>query len=322
MTMNEKWNLLVQRFSNIGDNPIGDLVSLIVKVDKNPTEDGYEKMVAKYEESEPAIKALPAKLYVETEKVIRSKMANIHDKISHELANVKDIRKKTKWELFAEEAKRKDWRPVLEVIDLIEKREKDELTEEAVEEIEKKINDIQPYINASLSPYESDWANKEFNKRKKMLANKVNRVVKDGFGDYIKELRKSKGYSLQDLENRTQISASYINRLENGSRKTPSIPIAEKLAIGLGVPVQEFLAKLKAFEGDNGMTKEVIVGLPELIAINSFTINGKQVTKRQKETLINLINGILSASWTSETILNDQYEIIQLVDAFKKQSRV
>lgn len=318
MSVMTKWNELVEKMNKEEDNPLRELVFLIKEVLENPTQKGYEEVLVKFDETEPKIKELSAKMYVEMDKLIRSQMANIFDMLSKELEKKENIRKKTRWELFKEEVRRRDWKPIIEVIELIEKRENDVVTEQTVEEIQKKVNEISPYINNNLSPYDSDWADKEFNKKIRILSNKVDRVVRESFGDYIKGLRKAKNWSLKDLENRTQVTASYIHRLESGSRKTPSIPIAEKLARGLEVPVHEFLAKLKLFEGDADDVKEVLIGLPELLALNSFTINGKKASKVQKEAITNLMNEILSASWTPDTMLKEQHEIIKLVDIFKK----
>ncbi|NLZ34620.1 anaerobic benzoate catabolism transcriptional regulator [Clostridium sp. N3C] len=318
MSSKMKWDELVDKINNEEDSHLKDIVLLIEKESEEPSQEGYDEILAKFEEVEPIIKELPAKMYVEIDRLIRGRMLRIYDKLLDKLEKTKNIRKKTKWELFVDEARKKDWKPVIEVIDLIERMEEGTVTKEVFEEVEKKINEIEPYLNKNLSPFESDWAEREFNKRKRILVNKIGRSMNESLGDYIKALRKAKGYSLKELENITQISASYINRLENGSRKTLTIPMAEKLAKGLDVPVQEFLTKLTGIKGKNEEDKDVVLELTELLVLNSYTIKGKKATKEQKEALINLVNAILSATWDKEKIFNEQMEIMKLVDCFKK----
>ena len=63
----------------------------------------------------------------------------------------------------------------------------------------------------------------------------MSRAVNTSFGSYLRELRANKSYSLKQLEELTGVSASYLNRMENGTRQSPSFPIVEKLAEHLGV---------------------------------------------------------------------------------------
>jgi transcriptional regulator with XRE-family HTH domain len=69
----------------------------------------------------------------------------------------------------------------------------------------------------------------------------------ESFGDFVRRTRKYKNLSLADVSKQSadfgkRISASYINRIENNlQRPTPDRLTA--LANGLGVPVQELLAR-------------------------------------------------------------------------------
>ncbi|MGA3601162.1 helix-turn-helix domain-containing protein [Lysinibacillus agricola] len=49
-------------------------------------------------------------------------------------------------------------------------------------------------------------------------------------GGFIKELRKSKGYTLRDVEENTGISNTYISNLENGIKDSPSMETLFKLS--------------------------------------------------------------------------------------------
>ncbi|NLZ34619.1 MAG: helix-turn-helix domain-containing protein [Clostridiales bacterium] len=78
-----------------------------------------------------------------------------------------------------------------------------------------------------------------------LILKKETESMPEGLGDYIRVNRKAKGYSLKDLEKVTDISASYINRLENGNRTNLTISMAHRLARGLEVPVKELLVRSK-----------------------------------------------------------------------------
>lgn len=49
----------------------------------------------------------------------------------------------------------------------------------------------------------------------------------------LKELRIKKGYSLDELAKLSGISVSYMNELEKGLKKNPSLDIVHKIAIAL-----------------------------------------------------------------------------------------
>lgn len=57
----------------------------------------------------------------------------------------------------------------------------------------------------------------------------------NGFGAYLRSLRKAKGLSMRELERQSEVSQSYITHIERG-KKTPSPAILGKLAGVLDVP--------------------------------------------------------------------------------------
>lgn len=60
--------------------------------------------------------------------------------------------------------------------------------------------------------------------------------VNDSFGEYIRGLRKKKGYTLVQLSKESGVSNPYLSQIEN-DKFTPSIDILRKLANPLGVSV-------------------------------------------------------------------------------------
>ena len=229
--------------------------------------------------------------------------------------SLKNTNKATKWDLFCEDMDEIEGiEPIIQLIDFINERKDNAISKEELGELEAMYTNILPLIHEKLSAYDRDRAIKEFNKKIKLFNNRLSRVIEDDFGSWIKQLRLAKGYSLKDLENASGVTASYIHRIESGSRKTPSVPVAEKLAIGLGVSPDEFLRKLNLVSSD---TVDRKIALTELIAKSTFTINEEQVTIEQKNTLLNVINSILNADWTADSKFNEGMNIVNEIDKFK-----
>ena len=57
----------------------------------------------------------------------------------------------------------------------------------------------------------------------------------------VRELRNIKGYTTLDVSNLTHISKSYIEELERGAKKNPSLNKVVTLAKVLGVKVDELI---------------------------------------------------------------------------------
>lgn len=49
----------------------------------------------------------------------------------------------------------------------------------------------------------------------------------------LKQLRLSKGYTLQKLSKLSGLSTTYLNSMENGFQTNPSLDTIDKIAIGL-----------------------------------------------------------------------------------------
>lgn len=67
-------------------------------------------------------------------------------------------------------------------------------------------------------------------------------------GDFIRRIRNEKGLSLAAVSRESarfgpRIAASYINRIENEPERKPTAERLEALAHGLGIPVEELLAR-------------------------------------------------------------------------------
>lgn len=61
------------------------------------------------------------------------------------------------------------------------------------------------------------------------------------FGEYLRSLRLARKLSINQLAERTGISAAHISRLERSMREIPRPDTLRKLALGLGVPFDELV---------------------------------------------------------------------------------
>ena len=65
--------------------------------------------------------------------------------------------------------------------------------------------------------------------------------INTALGKKIRELRKKKELTQEELAYKSELDYSYINQIENGKRN-PSVEAVEKIAKALGVKVQDLLS--------------------------------------------------------------------------------
>lgn len=220
----------------------------------------------------------------------------------------------TFWQVFVEDMMALEGiDKIQDLIRVVDENKDKIIKKEEIEEIEQLYADCLPIAHEKLSTIYLGRFVKEVNKKIKLFNNRVSRNIEDDFGSWIKQLRLAKGYSLKELEKKSGVTSGYIHRLENGSRKTPSIPVAESLAIGLGVSPEEFLAKLN-FSSPKSVN--VNLSITELVALSQFTINGVKINRNQKTKLIDVLNLIISS--TPSSSFNDGVNLINKVNEFQK----
>lgn len=66
----------------------------------------------------------------------------------------------------------------------------------------------------------------------------------ENYGDYIKALRESKGFTLREVEKKTEVSNAYLSQLESGKIKQPSPTMLFKLAELYGVKYEVLMEKV------------------------------------------------------------------------------
>lgn len=246
--------------------------------------------------------------------------------LRHKLLNLKryamgiNSGKLTRWDLFVKDIlnlESEELKDLQDLVKYIDKNKDNTITREELNEIQNKFNEISHIIHKTFNQYERDRTLNEIEKKIRLFKNRLSRVIEDDFGSWIRQLRKEKGYSLKELEVVSGVTASYIHRLETGSRKTPSVPIAEKLAKGLGVDQAEFFKRLNIGNSENIESEPV--SLSQTLAITPFLLNGEKATTSQKNVIIDLINAILELKWSNETKVAESINIMNLIDNLKTE---
>jgi transcriptional regulator with XRE-family HTH domain len=135
--------------------------------------------------------------------------------------------------------------------------------------------------------------------------------MSDDFGKMLKKLREERGLSLSKLSEMTGISSSYINRLERSKKKSPAFPMLVALAEALNVDVWVLTGS------SLNTNKDGVMEVKELIFNHQIQHNEKLLTAEQKEILLEIIEFILDAEWSKESILSDLQEIGEMVSDLK-----
>jgi len=233
------------------------------------------------------------------------------------------------WENFVNTMKEfgnKEFIQVTKDIEALDGRETEEGIKRIKEEVSelrnilRNLNDhekqkLQKLLRSNLGEEDIGTVIEKYYRKIRILENRINRKINDNFGLMVLHLRNKLGLSLKALSEMTGISTSYINRIEKGERKTPSIKIIESLANALCVD-KSVLLEVANLDTE---AKESInnVDIDELFFKNNFTINGKAISRREKELFSKIMTKIAMTEWTSRTKHIESLEIIDLIDQFK-----
>lgn len=222
------------------------------------------------------------------------------------MLNNEDIIKKEEihwWDKFVLEKKDKEeFKEILEAIKIADDDTTRETVDRVIELVEELDKDKHKYDLITLE------------RKLKIFENRLARKIDDNFGYMLRSLREQRGLSLAKLGDIAGISSSYINRIELGERKAPSLPVIESLAEALNVETSVLLSAA----GMNTEGKEV-KSLTELVFSNnvSLTENGRMLSPEKKEEFIELIAYIDKMEWGKNKHV-EMLELIDLLDEFKR----
>jgi len=107
-------------------------------------------------------------------------------------------------------------------------------------------------------------------------------------GEFLVGVRRERKLSLKDVENATEISASYINRLEKGNRNNPSMYTLEKLSSFYGIsPIK--VMELSGYKLSTTLKEtNSCQNLSTFVNSSNFLlIGGKQVSSEIFQSVVN-----------------------------------
>lgn len=121
-----------------------------------------------------------------------------------------------------------------------------------------------------------------------------------------------KGLSLKQLEEVSQVSSSYINRLEKGEKTSPSLQVTFSLAKSLGIPDSVLMSTI--FQ--NGEAREA-KSISEVLIKSDFMLNDQQLSKEARLILIRINEFLIKCNWNAETKVKELQMLSEMLDTFK-----
>ncbi|HBG4629832.1 TPA: helix-turn-helix domain-containing protein [Clostridioides difficile] len=234
--------------------------------------------------------------------------------------------KATRWDLFVEDmAKLEDIEEINNLINEINTTLSNKnISEDTFNRIDSLYKEAFPIINEKLDEVDRRRAISLFNNKIKVLYNRLNRITDTAFGDWIKKLRTEKQLTYKELGSLSEVSSSYIYRIESGEKKTPSMAVACALSDALGQDRSELYKILNVYNPENikyDFPTGNIDELEDILKNRDFLIYGKRATKKQKDSLIKLIkqNHLSENTDELEDLLRNSDFLIYGEHATKKQ---
>ncbi|WP_442598148.1 helix-turn-helix domain-containing protein [Neobacillus sp. D3-1R] len=142
-------------------------------------------------------------------------------------------------------------------------------------------------------------------------------VATDQIAKLIKEYRAMRGMSLSQVERMTNVSSSFINRIENGERNEISFSKLIRIAVALGIPFELLIEKSFDELKQKDDNKSGILTLTDLLIQNEFTINDKKIEGCAKRFLLDIMEFIVDCKWDAMTKIHDLYLLSKRIEKFK-----
>src|SRR5690625_2995207 len=143
----------------------------------------------------------------------------------------------------------------------------------------------------------------------------MSKEISAKFGRLVKRLREKKGLSYNQLSTETGISSSYLLRLENSDRRSPSLKVVFALANVLDMSIEQLKESVDAttYEKSKGVKLEEL-----LLYCQNLTINDKVVDSDFKERMLDLIDLIVTSNGKSTFEVEEQILVMNAAQALKE----
>ncbi|MGG1940407.1 helix-turn-helix transcriptional regulator [Paenibacillus polymyxa] len=138
-------------------------------------------------------------------------------------------------------------------------------------------------------------------------------AVSDNFGLLLRHYRmKVKDLSLKQLEEMSQVSTSYINRLERGEKTSPSLPVVFSLAESLEIPYSVLMATIFQKTEEKGQPS-----ISDVLIQSNFALNDQELSKEARSILITINEFLLDCKWDAGSKVKELYMLSEMLDEFK-----
>ncbi|RKQ13334.1 helix-turn-helix domain-containing protein [Ureibacillus endophyticus] len=139
-------------------------------------------------------------------------------------------------------------------------------------------------------------------------------LISDNFGKMLKSLRKKKGLSLEQVASRANLSASYLHRLEKGTRKSPGFTKIIKLAEALKVEPSVLV-------GVELNSSKSALSISELFFNHTVEHNEEVLDGSTKALLVELIETVLLLKFERDSLDSDLQQLFEIVIDLKKEEQ-
>lgn len=299
MTLKERYLLFRSTNKN---KEVDELLNLMEQVEENPTSVGIKSLEKRLVDLKEDLDSLD-----EDDKELIERLS--HHVLFTAKKTSQDI---TRWDFFVETAKKNEWEPVLEMIELLEENEKrseelrtssEVISEKKMleyQELEKKDYEsleimmtevVMPWAKENVSLYYHDLIERTLQNKLRTIQNRLKRNTDLAFADWLRNTRKAKKMTLQDVADKSNTSVSYIQRLEKGRRKVPSLPIVQSIAKAVNVPIQDVLAII---HGDEETDQSKAPDLFTKILNERYSISGRNIDVKVKHLIAELLRASLN----------------------------
>lgn len=148
--------------------------------------------------------------------------------------------------------------------------------------------------------------------RVKTLTRRLNTKVPPYFGAFLLQRRKELGYSLKEMSILTNniVSPSYWHRIEKGDREHIGTAAMQAIAKAIKVDVNELLALSTPKDKEQ-------IPLDKLILENRLMIQNSEVSLKQKQGLLKILDLINQSSWNNESKHKEAIHIVYAIEQYK-----
>ena len=204
--------------------------------------------------------------------------------------------------------------PITKLMDKIDKKielqEIDDVSKEDMEKLLEMINSLKLKKDETLlvrgqfmeesvhfsreaqpGAYARDFVVSRLMRRYKYLDKCINRNVSKELSTILFLARKQKGLTLTQVSEETGISESYINRMEKGERKAPTLPILQKLAKTYEVKYEDLVA-LAVKDESEFPTQTNSLEFEQFFLGQEVLYKGEALSLEKKQEILKVINFI------------------------------